>query len=63
METQKEATEAAIDNARAKAEIAIEKIIRDLEHDTMRKIYAVDVNTGNFLPPLNVEIIFRDEVP
>jgi hypothetical protein len=62
MATLENATEAAIDDARAKAEIAIEKILRDLEHDTMRKVYAVDIDTMNFPTP-DVEIIFRDEAP
>lgn len=55
----KEAIAAAADNARAKAEIAIEKILRGLEHDTMLKIDQVQVDTRNFAE-LNVEIFFRD---
>lgn len=54
-----DATEAAVDNARAKAEIAIEKILHDLEHATMLKIDQVQIDTRNFAN-LNVEIFFRD---
>jgi len=53
------AMEAAADNARAKAEIAIEKILQGLEHDTMLKIDSVEVDTRNFAN-LNVEIFFQD---
>jgi len=53
------AAEAAANNARAKAEIAIEKILQGLEHDTMLKIDQVEVDTRNFAN-LNVEIFFRD---
>lgn len=52
------ATEAAAENARAKAEIAIEKILHDLEHVTMLKIDSVEVDTRNFAN-LNVEIFFQ----
>lgn len=45
----KSAIEAAADNARAKAEIAIEKILLGLEQDTMLKIDRVDVDTRNFV--------------
>ena len=58
-ETLTKAIEAAADNARAKAKIAIEKILQGLEHDTMLKIDHVDVDTRNFAN-LNVEIFFRD---
>lgn len=50
---------AAADNARAKAEIAIEKILQGLEHGTMLKIDQVQVDTRNFAN-LNVEIFFRE---
>jgi hypothetical protein len=55
----KAAIDAAADNARAKAEIAIEKILRGLEHDTMLKIDQVQIDTRNFAE-LNVEIFFRE---
>jgi hypothetical protein len=58
-EALKSAIQAAADNARAKAEIAIEKILHGLEHDTMLKIDQVQVDTRNFAN-LNVEIFFRD---
>lgn len=54
------AIEAAADNARAKAEIAIEKILHALEHDTMLKIDQVQVDTRNF-SNLNVEIFFQEK--
>lgn len=53
--------QAAADNARAKAEIAIEKILNGLEHDTMLKIDQVQVDTRNFAN-LNVEIFFAEKV-
>lgn len=58
-EALKSAMQSAADNARAKAEIAIEKILHGLEHDTMLKIDQVQVDTRNFAN-LNVEIFFRD---
>lgn len=58
-EALKSAMQAAADNARAKAEIAIKKILHGLEHDTMLKIDQVQVDTRNFAN-LNVEIFFRD---
>lgn len=58
-EALKSAMQASADNARAKAEIAIEKILHGLEHDTMLKIDQVQVDTRNFAN-LNVEIFFRD---
>jgi len=48
------------DAARAKAEIAIEKILLDLEHDTMSTLDSVEVDTRNFAN-CNVEIFFRGE--
>lgn len=56
----KRAIAAAADNARAKAEISIEKILHGLEHDTMLKIDNVEVDTRNFAN-LNVEIFFREK--
>lgn len=58
-ENLKKAIAAAADSARAKAEIAIEKILQGLEHDTMLKIDNVEVDTRNFAN-LNVEIFFHD---
>ena len=55
-----EAIEAAADNARAKAEIAIERILQGLEHDTMLKIDQVQIDTRNFAN-LNVEIFFHEK--
>ena len=57
--TRTRATEAAIDNARAKAEIAIEKILQGLESDSGIEIDQVQVDTRNF-SNLNVEIFFKD---
>ncbi len=59
-ETLTKAIEAAADHARAKAEIAIEKILQGLEHDTMLKIDQVEVDTRNFAN-LNVEIFFQEK--
>jgi hypothetical protein len=53
------ACEAAANHARAKAEAAIEKILRGLEHDTMLRIGRVEVDTQNFESP-SVEIQFRE---
>ncbi len=55
-----DAMQAAADNARAKAEIAIEKILQGLEHATMLKIDQVLVDTRNFAN-LNVEIFFQEK--
>jgi len=48
MATLEQATEAAIDAARAKAEIAIEKILLGLEYETMLRVDQVSVDTRNF---------------
>ncbi|SHJ68727.1 hypothetical protein SAMN05444159_1233 [Bradyrhizobium lablabi] len=56
------ATEKAVDNARAKAEIAIEKILLGLEHDTLLRIDQVQVDTRNFAN-CNVEIFFVEKPP
>lgn len=44
--------------ARNRAEIAISKILRDLEMEIMRRIDAVDVDTRNFAN-LHVEIFLK----
>jgi len=53
------ATEAAINDARAKAEIAIEKILMGLENDTGRRLDQVTIDTRNFAN-CDVEIFFRE---
>jgi hypothetical protein len=50
--------ERAIDVACAKAEKAIRKILLGLEHDTMRRVEQVNVDTRNFAE-CSVEIFFR----
>ena len=59
MATLEQATQQAIDNARAKAEIAIEKILLGLEHDTHCRIDHVNVDTRNFAN-CDVEIFFKE---
>lgn len=53
------ATENAIGDARVKAEIAIERILIGLEHDTGCKVDRVDVDTRNFAN-YDCEIFFQD---
>lgn len=48
------------DDARARAEIAIQKILLDLENETGREIDEVNVDTRNFAS-LNVEIFFEEQ--
>lgn len=50
------------DDACAKAEIAIEKILRALEAESGGRIDYVEVDTRNFAN-LNVEIFFREGAP
>ena len=53
------ASQAAVDDARAKAEIQIEKILNGLEYETKRKLKTVEVDTDNFELP-QVEITFHE---
>lgn len=48
MTTRAQATGDAIENTIAKAEIAIEKVLRDLERDTQLRLHEVTVDTQNF---------------
>jgi hypothetical protein len=48
------------DDARARAEFAIEKILLNLESDTGKRLASVEVDTRNFAN-CNVEIFFDDE--
>jgi hypothetical protein len=56
------AREARVDDARAKAEIAIQRVLLDLEAAACMKIEEVSVDTRNFAS-LNVEIFFREPRP
>ncbi len=49
-----------LDDARAKAEIAIERILLDLENDTGLRLDSVEVDTRNFAN-CNVEIFFQGD--
>lgn len=51
--------EQAIGAAVSKAEIAIDRILRDLEHATMRKVKLVSVDTQNFKTP-SAEIFLQE---
>jgi len=54
----RDAMERAIDVATDKAEKAIQKILLSLEHDTMRRVDQVNVDTRNFAN-CSVEIFLR----
>lgn len=54
-----DASEAAANHARVRAEMQIEKILKGLEHDTMIKIKQVDIDTQNYETPI-VNIWFVD---
>lgn len=51
----------SVDDALAKAEIAIESILRNLEADTGKRVDYVEVDTRNFAN-CNVEIFLQEKL-